>query len=127
MHLLTHRPGRQWAFNFTCLISAAFGLGLGGTNTYNAFLVLTAFTGFGIGGNIPIDTTICLEFIPQVSTKGSSARNQADHYSEQTFPSGATISLAAYWCRRYERPCLRLHPWQCVHSKFQRTERASIM
>lgn len=57
--------GRRWAFNLTCLISAAFGLGLGGCNTYNAFLVVTAFTGFGIGGNIPIDTTICLEFIPQ--------------------------------------------------------------
>ena len=26
---------------------------------------MTAFVGFGIGGNIPIDTTICLEFIPQ--------------------------------------------------------------
>ncbi|QIX02255.1 hypothetical protein AMS68_007772 [Peltaster fructicola] len=57
--------GRQWAFNLTCLISAAFGLGLGGCNTSEAFLVLTAFVGFGIGGNIPIDTTICLEFIPQ--------------------------------------------------------------
>lgn len=57
--------GRQWAFNLTCLISAAFGLGLGGCNTYTAFLVVTAFVGFGIGGNIPIDTTICLEFIPQ--------------------------------------------------------------
>ncbi|KAK4547243.1 hypothetical protein LTR36_000898 [Oleoguttula mirabilis] len=57
--------GRRWAFNLTCLISAAFGLGLGGCNSYNAFLVVTAFVGFGIGGNIPIDTTICLEFIPQ--------------------------------------------------------------
>ena len=57
--------GRQWSFNLTCLISAAFGLGLGGCSTYSAFLVVTAFNGFGIGGNIPIDTTICLEFIPQ--------------------------------------------------------------
>ncbi|KAH9843422.1 putative MFS-type transporter [Teratosphaeria destructans] len=57
--------GRRWAFNLTCLISASFGLGLGGCNTYTAFLVVTAFVGFGIGGNIPIDTTICLEFIPQ--------------------------------------------------------------
>ncbi|KAF2767988.1 MFS general substrate transporter [Teratosphaeria nubilosa] len=57
--------GRRWAFNVTCLISASFGLGLGGCNTYTAFLVVTAFVGFGIGGNIPIDTTICLEFIPQ--------------------------------------------------------------
>ncbi|UJO25349.1 MFS siderochrome iron transporter 1 [Fulvia fulva] len=57
--------GRKWAFNITCLIGAAFGLGLGGCNTYSSFLVITAFVGFGIGGNIPIDTTICLEFIPQ--------------------------------------------------------------
>lgn len=57
--------GRKWAFNLTCLISATFGLGLGGCNSYSAFLVVTAFVGFGIGGNIPIDTTICLEFIPQ--------------------------------------------------------------
>lgn len=37
----------------------------GGCNTYTAFLVVTACVGFGVGGNIPIDTTICLEFIPQ--------------------------------------------------------------
>lgn len=57
--------GRWWAFNLTCLFAAVFGLGLGGCQTYLAFLVVTAFVGFGIGGNIPIDTTICLEFIPQ--------------------------------------------------------------
>ena len=27
--------------------------------------MLAAFVGFGVGGNIPIDTTICLEFLPQ--------------------------------------------------------------
>lgn len=58
--------GRKWAFNLTCLFSSIFGLCLGIPNTYTQFLVLTAFVGFGVGGNIPIDTTICLEFIPQV-------------------------------------------------------------
>ncbi|EGP82662.1 unnamed protein product [Zymoseptoria tritici ST99CH_1A5] len=57
--------GRKWAFNLTVLISGVFGMALGGCNTYTSFLVVTAFVGFGIGGNIPIDTTICLEFIPQ--------------------------------------------------------------
>ncbi|KAE8440922.1 hypothetical protein EG329_006319 [Mollisiaceae sp. DMI_Dod_QoI] len=57
--------GRRWAFNGTVLITCIFGLCLGAPNTYNAVLVLTAFNGFGIGGNIPIDTTICLEFIPK--------------------------------------------------------------
>lgn len=57
--------GRQYAFNFTVLISSIFALCLAAPNTYNGILVLTAFVGFGVGGNIPIDTTICLEFLPQ--------------------------------------------------------------
>lgn len=56
--------GRRWAFNLTCLISAACGAFLGASNSYAMFLLLTVFVGFGVGGNIPIDTTICLEFIP---------------------------------------------------------------
>lgn len=58
--------GRQYAFNLTVLISSVFGLCLAAPSTYNGVLVLTAFVGFGVGGNIPIDTTICLEFLPQV-------------------------------------------------------------
>ncbi|RDW88842.1 hypothetical protein BP6252_00874 [Coleophoma cylindrospora] len=57
--------GRRWAFNGTVFTTCIFGLCLGVPDTYSAILVLTAFTGFGIGGNIPIDTTICLEFLPQ--------------------------------------------------------------
>lgn len=56
--------GRYWAFNFTVLTASIFGICLGAPDTYNALLVLTAFTGLGIGGNIPIDTTICLEQLP---------------------------------------------------------------
>lgn len=57
--------GRQWAFNLTVFIACAFGPFIGVPSTYNAILVLTSLTGFGIGGNIPIDTTITLEFTPQ--------------------------------------------------------------
>ncbi|KAF1362949.1 MFS general substrate transporter [Lizonia empirigonia] len=56
--------GRQWAFNLTVLIACVFGLCLGAPDDYNTILVLTALTGFGVGGNIPIDTTITLEFTP---------------------------------------------------------------
>lgn len=57
--------GRQYAFNLTVLVTSIFGLALAGPSNYNGVLAITAFVGFGIGGNIPIDTTICLEFIPQ--------------------------------------------------------------
>ncbi|KAI0391039.1 major facilitator superfamily domain-containing protein [Xylariaceae sp. FL0594] len=63
--ILTDIIGRRWAFNLTCLFSSVFGLALGASNSYTTFLVLTAFVGFGVGGNIPIDTTIALEFLPQ--------------------------------------------------------------
>lgn len=57
--------GRRWAFNLTVLIACIFGLCLGAPDDYNTILVLTALTGFGVGGNIPIDTTIALEFTPE--------------------------------------------------------------
>ncbi|KAL9593814.1 MAG: hypothetical protein Q9179_005679 [Wetmoreana sp. 5 TL-2023] len=57
--------GRQYAFNLTVLIASVFGLCLGAPSNYDGILVLTAFVGFGVGGNIPIDTTITLEFLPQ--------------------------------------------------------------
>lgn len=47
------------------MIASIFGLALAGPSTYDGVLVLAAFVGFGVGGNIPIDTTICLEFLPQ--------------------------------------------------------------
>ena len=58
--------GRQWAFNLTVLVASVFGLLLGFPNTYVPFLILTVLVGFGIGGNVPIDTTIVLEFLPAV-------------------------------------------------------------
>ncbi|KAM0737830.1 hypothetical protein ACQRIT_007834 [Beauveria bassiana] len=56
--------GRRWAFNLTCLVSSVFGLCLGASENYTTFLVLTAFVGFGVGGNIPVDSAIFLEFVP---------------------------------------------------------------
>lgn len=57
--------GRRLAFNMTVLIACIFGLCLGAPDDYNTILALTALTGFGVGGNIPIDTTITLEFTPE--------------------------------------------------------------
>ncbi|KAJ6781939.1 hypothetical protein PWT90_04097 [Aphanocladium album] len=57
--------GRRWAFNLTCLVSSVFGLCLGASKDYTTFLVLTAFVGFGVGGNIPVDSAIFLEFVPR--------------------------------------------------------------
>jgi len=63
--IVTDIIGRYWAFNFTVLIASIFGICLGAPDTYNGVLVLAAFVGVGIGGNVPIDTTICLELLPR--------------------------------------------------------------
>ncbi|KAJ8061160.1 hypothetical protein OCU04_010233 [Sclerotinia nivalis] len=63
--VLVDMIGRKWAFNGTVFITSVFGLCMAIPSSYAGLLVLVAFTGFGIGGNIPIDTTIALEFLPQ--------------------------------------------------------------
>lgn len=39
---------------------------LGALNSWSAICAIVFFVGFGLGGNIPIDATIVLEFIPNV-------------------------------------------------------------
>jgi len=56
--------GRKWAFNLTLLITAFFGLFLGVPSNYGAICALALLCGIGLGGNIPTDATICLEFLP---------------------------------------------------------------
>ncbi|TLD31297.1 hypothetical protein PspLS_01873 [Pyricularia sp. CBS 133598] len=63
--IVTDIIGRYWAFNFTVLIASIFGICLGAPDSYNGVLVLAAFVGIGVGGNVPIDTTICLELLPR--------------------------------------------------------------
>jgi MFS family permease len=57
--------GRRWAFNLTVLTAGVFGLLLGIPDSYGAILVFTTMTGFAIGGQIPIDTLITLEYTPE--------------------------------------------------------------
>jgi MFS family permease len=57
--------GRRWAFNLTVAVQAVFGTMLGVLDAYTFIVALTFFVGFGLGGNVPIDATITLEFLPQ--------------------------------------------------------------
>lgn len=58
--------GRRWAFNLTCLITSVFGLLLAAPkNNYGAICGIYFLASLGLGGNIPIDATIALEFVPQ--------------------------------------------------------------
>ncbi|KAL6165184.1 hypothetical protein ACJQWK_08426 [Exserohilum turcicum] len=58
--------GRKWAFNLTCLITSVFGLLLAAPKfNYSAICAIYFLASLGLGGNIPIDATIALEFLPR--------------------------------------------------------------
>ncbi|KAF2423214.1 MFS general substrate transporter [Tothia fuscella] len=56
--------GRKIAFNTTLLISSIFGLSAGGSPNFLAACCLLACCGFELGGNMPVDSIIFLEFLP---------------------------------------------------------------
>ncbi|CAI6333978.1 unnamed protein product [Periconia digitata] len=58
--------GRKLAFNLTCLITSVFGMLLAAPKyNYGAICGIYFLASLGLGGNIPIDALISLEFIPQ--------------------------------------------------------------
>lgn len=56
--------GRKWAFNFSLLMASVFAIGTGGAPTYIGWCCLVALGGFGVGGNLVLDSTVFLEFLP---------------------------------------------------------------
>lgn len=56
--------GRRPAFNLTLLITGIFGCAVGGGHTWIAVCGLYAALGAGIGGNLPVDGALFLEFLP---------------------------------------------------------------
>lgn len=56
--------GRRWAFNLTIGITAVFGLIASGSPNFAALGCFAALWSIGVGGNLPVDSAIFLEFLP---------------------------------------------------------------
>ncbi|KAF1921011.1 major facilitator superfamily domain-containing protein [Ampelomyces quisqualis] len=56
--------GRRWAFNATIGITAVFGMIAAGSPNFAAIGVFAALWSVGVGGNLPVDSAIFLEFLP---------------------------------------------------------------
>ncbi|PNY26813.1 Membrane transporter [Tolypocladium capitatum] len=57
--------GRKWAFNLTLGLTAFWGLIAASAPNFAAAAVFAALWSFGVGGNLPVDSAIFLEFLPQ--------------------------------------------------------------
>jgi MFS family permease len=56
--------GRKWGFNLTLGITAVFGMAAAGSPTLAALGIFAALWSFGVGGNLPVDSAVFLEFLP---------------------------------------------------------------
>ncbi|KAI0087699.1 MFS general substrate transporter [Irpex rosettiformis] len=56
--------GRRLSFNLTLLIAGVFGLAAGGANSFVSLASLLAVVGVGVGGNMPVDSAVFLDFVP---------------------------------------------------------------
>ena len=57
--------GRRWAFNLTIGVTFVFGLISAGSPNFAAIGVFACLWSIGVGGNLPVDSAIFLEFLPQ--------------------------------------------------------------
>ncbi|KAG1751970.1 MFS general substrate transporter [Suillus occidentalis] len=56
--------GRRWSFNVTLFMAGIFGLASGGAPNFVALASLIAMVGVGVGGNLPVDSAVFLDFVP---------------------------------------------------------------
>ncbi|PWY99427.1 MFS general substrate transporter [Testicularia cyperi] len=59
--------GRRPSFNITLCLAGIFGIAAGGAPTFVGLGGLLAALGFGLGGNLPVDGMMFLEFVPSKS------------------------------------------------------------
>jgi len=52
--------GRRWSFNITLFLTGVFGLASGGSGNFITLASLFAVCGFGVGGNLPVDSAVFL-------------------------------------------------------------------
>ncbi|KAJ6018201.1 Sugar transporter [Penicillium sp. IBT 35674x] len=56
--------GRTWAFNLTIGVTAVFALIAAGSPSFGAACTFAALWSIGVGGNLPVDSAVFLEFLP---------------------------------------------------------------
>jgi MFS family permease len=62
---MTDIIGRRWAFNITLFLAGIFLIAAGGVDSIYAYGAMFAMVGFASGGNVPVASTVYLEFVPR--------------------------------------------------------------
>lgn len=59
--------GRRLAFNTTLFLAGVFGMAAGGGPNWVGTAAILSCLGLGVGGNLPVDGALFLEFLPFAS------------------------------------------------------------
>lgn len=93
------------AFNATILIGGIFACAVAGSQNFLTFCALWAVIGTAAGGNVPVDSIIFLEFMPQTSQWLLTTLSAWWNLGQVIVSLVAWVFLANYSCDAAQAPC----------------------
>ncbi|KAH0489577.1 hypothetical protein TgHK011_010000 [Trichoderma gracile] len=99
--------GRKIAFNFTLGLTALWGLVAAGAPNFAAIGIFDCFWSFGVGGNLPVDSAIFLEFLPQTHQYLLTILSVDWAVAQVVANLVAWPLLGNLTCAQDEKPCLK--------------------
>ncbi|KAH8895657.1 hexose transporter [Thozetella sp. PMI_491] len=100
--------GRKPAFNATIFIAGGiFACAVAGTQNFVAFCALWAVIGTAAGGNVPVDSIIFLEFVPQSHQWLLVSLSGWWNFGQVIVALVSWVFLANYGCSSADAPCPR--------------------
>ena len=99
--------GRKWGFNLTLGITAVWGMIAAGAPTFAAAGVFAALWSFGVGGNLPVDSAIFLEFLPASHQYLLTVLSVDWAFAQVVATLVAWPLLGDLTCSQTEKPCLK--------------------
>ncbi|PSR82631.1 sugar transporter [Coniella lustricola] len=97
--------GRKPAFNCTILIGGIFACAVAGSQNFTTFCALWAVIGTAAGGNVPVDSIVFLEFIPQSRQWMLTSLSAWWNLGQLIVSLLAWVFFANYACDASEAPC----------------------
>ncbi|EFZ01583.1 MFS transporter [Metarhizium robertsii] len=99
--------GRKWGFNLTLGLTAVWGMVAASAPNFAAAGVFAALWSFGVGGNLPVDSAIFLEFLPQSHQYLLTILSLDWALAQVIANLVAWPLLGNLTCDEKEKPCLR--------------------
>ncbi|KAK5996849.1 MFS siderochrome iron transporter 1 [Cladobotryum mycophilum] len=99
--------GRKIAFNMTLGLTAVWGMVAAGSPNFAAIGVFDALWSFGVGGNLPVDSAIFLEFLPASHQYLLTILSLDWSIAQVIANLVAWPLLGNYTCPEKQKPCLR--------------------